>query len=134
MTEVTIQPMGERRYGVQASEGHERTSHVVSVPEDLLDDLVNGHASLFWPRDLGEIRADSAARTTAALIARAAWPPEDHRGAMVVVAVRQRTRRRSSASPCERQSASTSPTTSTSRTVSSATMIAVVASSGWPRS
>ena len=40
MTEVTIQPMGERRYGVQAEEGHERTSHVVSVPDELLDELV----------------------------------------------------------------------------------------------
>ena len=39
MSDITVTPMGPGEFGVQVSEGNETTSHKVSVPDQLLDDL-----------------------------------------------------------------------------------------------
>ena len=39
MSDITVTPMGPGEFGVQVSEGNERTSHKVTVPDELLDDL-----------------------------------------------------------------------------------------------
>ena len=41
-TVIDIHPMSPGQYGVQVEEGDVRTSHVVTVPEGLLDDLAIG--------------------------------------------------------------------------------------------
>ena len=39
MSDITITAMGSGEFGVQVREGETETSHRVTVPEDLLDDL-----------------------------------------------------------------------------------------------
>ncbi|HZD78574.1 MAG TPA: hypothetical protein VE646_00830 [Actinomycetota bacterium] len=39
MTEMQITELEPDRYAVELTEGNEHTSHVVEVPEDMLDDL-----------------------------------------------------------------------------------------------
>ena len=39
MASIDITPMGPREYGVQVREGEADTSHRVTVPESLIDDL-----------------------------------------------------------------------------------------------
>ena len=39
VSEITVTPMGPGQFGVQVSEGHQVTSHRVTVPESFLDDL-----------------------------------------------------------------------------------------------
>jgi len=40
MADIDITAMGERQFGVQVREGDTTTSHRVTVPGDLLDDLM----------------------------------------------------------------------------------------------
>jgi hypothetical protein len=40
MTDVKVMPLDEWRVGVEVEEGSERTSYTVTVPQELLDDLV----------------------------------------------------------------------------------------------
>jgi hypothetical protein len=40
VSDVTVTPVDEGRVAVEVVEGQTRTSHVVSVPQELLDDLV----------------------------------------------------------------------------------------------
>lgn len=40
MTDVAITPLDERRFGVAITEGENTTHHEVSVPQEMLDDLV----------------------------------------------------------------------------------------------
>ena len=40
MTDIDITDMGERQFGVQVREGDTTTSHRVTVPGDLINDLV----------------------------------------------------------------------------------------------
>ncbi|MCA1842200.1 MAG: hypothetical protein LC792_03235 [Actinobacteria bacterium] len=39
MSEIEVTPMGPGQFGVRVSEGHEATSHRVTVPESFLDEL-----------------------------------------------------------------------------------------------
>ena len=39
MSDISITPMGEREFGVQVRESDLETSHRVTVPESLIDDL-----------------------------------------------------------------------------------------------
>ena len=39
MSQINLSPMGPHQFGVQVSEGDSTTSHQVTVPESLLDDL-----------------------------------------------------------------------------------------------
>ena len=39
MTDISITPMGPRQFGVQVREGEAQTSHQVTVPDSLIDDL-----------------------------------------------------------------------------------------------
>lgn len=39
MSDVTVTPMGPHQFGVEITEGDTTTSHEVTVPEELLDDL-----------------------------------------------------------------------------------------------
>lgn len=40
MSEITVRPLGPNEFGVQVREGDTTTSHKVTVPEELLDDLI----------------------------------------------------------------------------------------------
>lgn len=40
MTEIDVTAMGEQQFGVQVHEGDGTTSHRVTVPGDLIDDLM----------------------------------------------------------------------------------------------
>ena len=39
MSQINLSPMGPHQFGVQVNEGDVTTSHQVTVPESLLDDL-----------------------------------------------------------------------------------------------
>ena len=43
MTDIRIEALADREYGVQVREGDTTTTHKVTVPEDLLDDLALGN-------------------------------------------------------------------------------------------
>ncbi len=39
MTQIAITEMGPRRFGVEIEEGDQRTGHLVTVPESVVDEL-----------------------------------------------------------------------------------------------
>jgi hypothetical protein len=43
MSDITVTPLGEDRYGVAIREGDVTTNHEVRVPADLVEDLGLGH-------------------------------------------------------------------------------------------
>jgi hypothetical protein len=53
MADIEITPMGEREFGVQVHEGETTTSHRVTVPGDLIDELRLADV------DLGEVVKES---------------------------------------------------------------------------